>query len=259
MKCFVARNQHPYIRLGPSKVQMLSTDPSRFIVHELLSEAEIDTLTRTFKNKLTYQTSSPLLVNPSSGKKDIRGGKAATVKFSNLHLNNNVTSKNMMNTISKRLEMITLFNLTEYGSITEYRISLNGLGSLVESHDDSYLVEKSNQTLHDKYSFRLQHGDIVATILVWLTNVEGGGGTFFSSHGNEQLAVPVRGSALLWINLKSSGDICLKQTHGGCPVSKGNKLVLGAWVNHYSQWNTLPCDLDSEMKIELRQISAELY
>ena len=44
----------------------------------------------SFKNKLTYHTSTPLLENPSTGKKDASGGKAATVTFANLYVNKNV-------------------------------------------------------------------------------------------------------------------------------------------------------------------------
>ena len=163
-----------------------------------------------------------------------------------------MTSIDMMNTISRRIEMISDLNLTAHRSTTEYRIRLQGLGSMVESHDDAYLVEGSRKTLHKKFHMKYLYGDNIATILIWLTDVEGGGGTFFSSNGSEQVVMPTRGSALIWVNLKSSGDACLLQTHGGCPVSKGMKLVLGTWVNHYNQWRYFPCQLEENQKIKLR-------
>ena len=81
-------------------------------------------------------------------------------------------------------------------------------------------------------------------------NTQGGGGTFFSAHGAEELISPTQGSALVWINVKSCGDGLLSQEHGGCPVSRGNKFVLGQWLSHYNQWKTFPCRIQADLNIE---------
>ena len=277
ISCFSVRNTHPYGILGPFKVEILSHDPLRYILHDILSEMEILTMIKKFKGKLTYDTSLPLLVNTLTSNSDVLGGKAATIRFSHLFYNqsnlvkstnmtpiyidkttkahNNTlyerttTPQNMAHTISKRLETITLLNLTEYRSKSQYRISMHGLGSMVESHDDSYQVEGSPETLNTKYSYRKMYGDIMATVLIWLTDVDEGGGTYFSSYGFEQVVMPTKGAALIWINVKASGGASSLQEHGGCPVAKGKKLVLGVWVDHYNQYNNFPCQLEKDSKI----------
>ena len=134
-----------------------------------------------------------------------------------------------MDTISKRMEISTTLKTVSEGDGSKYRLSLYGLGGMTESHGDLYSMDDV--------------GDNLATAMLWLNNVEGGGGTYFSSSGAEQIIKPVEGSALIWINSMASGAPNILQDHGGCPVFTGSKFTLTRWIFNYPQWKKGPCGL----------------
>ena len=63
-------------------------------------------------------------------------------------------------------------------------------------------------------------------MMLYITDVTLGGGTYFSSEKYEDVIFPERGSALLWFNLKSSGledfhqDINISLTATQCVITK---------------------------------------
>ena len=104
------------------------------------------------------------------------------------------------------------------------------------------------------YTDYLTAGDVIATMILWLTNVPLGGGTYFCSKQFEDVVTPEKGSALLWINLKASGFQDHRQNHGGCPVAEGNKFSVTKWFLHYYQWKRFPCDMSKDMMINVGEI-----
>jgi prolyl 4-hydroxylase len=67
---------------------------------------------------------------------------------------------------------------------------------------------------------------MLGTVMAWLGDVEGGGGTAFLHPKVEKVAMPTRGSAAFWYNLDRKGFRDLRSSHGGCPVIKGSKWIL---------------------------------
>ena len=266
MKCFMINDKHPFLLLGPFNFEMQHDDPIRLVIHNFLSEREISLISKRYSNYLTFERSVPLLQSTSTAL-SYGSQKASTFRFNNLFYNTtnmsnsenaeNIfaefakTRQNMMYNIAKRVESSTRINAIEYGSAYPYRLSLHGLGSLVESHNDFYSVLNETKTLHENFEYKKKYGDNMATMLIWLNQIEGGGGTYFSSIGRGQVITPIKGAALFWINLKSSGHGCPFSEHGGCPVSKGMKLVLGQWINHFNQWKNYPCRTREDLKINL--------
>jgi hypothetical protein len=58
-----------------------------------------------------------------------------------------------------------------------------------------------------------------------------------------------RGSAALWMDLKSSGTREVLSTHGGCPVLMGSKWILNKWIYFFDQWKTYPCSVQKHKDV----------
>ena len=52
---------------------------------------------------------------------------------------------------------------------------------------------------------------------------------------------PIRGDALFWFNLDSSGGYDTRNIHMGCPVVYGNKWIANKWVHWMDQMWNYPC------------------
>ena len=110
-------------------------------------------------------------------------------------------------------------------------------GELYEPHFDSF---------HEEFNQR-NGGQRIATLLMYLTDVEEGGETVFPSSTDKPqagaaagavsecaragVAVPPRaGDALLFYSLTPDGRVDPKSLHGGCPVLRGDKWSATKWM-----------------------------
>ena len=62
-------------------------------------------------------------------------------------------------------------------------------------------------------------GTRLMTYMIYLSDVEEGGRTVFTSNGLSNL--PIEGDALFWFNIRSDGDLDSRTFHTGCPVVRG--------------------------------------
>eukprot|EP00439_Symbiodinium_sp_Y106_P085550 s828_g28.t3 len=97
-------------------------------------------------------------------------------------------------------------------------------------------------------------GPRLATFLIYLNAVQGGGATTFVQQG---LSVqPEEGAALFWYNLLPSGEGDELVRHGACPVTEGEKFIVTRWIHAAGNvhafdaisrspdtwsWRSLPC------------------
>ncbi|KAI8470885.1 MAG: hypothetical protein J3K34DRAFT_458598 [Monoraphidium minutum] len=110
------------------------------------------------------------------------------------------------------------------------------LGAHYDSHMDTF----------DPKDFGEQDSQRMATVLVYLSDVEEGGETIFKREGRDNGGVeitdykscdkgfkykPRKGDAVLFHSLDPDLKINPRSLHGGCPVIKGEKWVATKWLH----------------------------
>lgn len=210
-------------------VEFLSWEPRAFIYHNFLSKEECEYLISLAKPHMQKST----VVDSATGK-----SKDSRVRTSSGTFLSRGQDK-IIRTIEKRISDFT-FIPVEHGEgiqILHYEI-----GQKYEAHYDYF---------HDEYNIK-NGGQRLATLLMYLSDVEAGGETVFPSvkinsswtpHWNEfsecgktGLSVKPRlGDALLFWSMRPDASLDPSSLHGGCPVISGNKWSATKWmhVNEY--------------------------
>jgi prolyl 4-hydroxylase len=70
-------------------------------------------------------------------------------------------------------------------------------------------------------------GNRTWTFMIYLNDVERGGGTRFYALGRD--FQPVKGSAVIWNSLNTDGTVNPHSMHAGLPVEAGHKIVITKW------------------------------
>ncbi|KAI4884388.1 hypothetical protein NFI96_011235, partial [Prochilodus magdalenae] len=130
---------------------------------------------------------------------------------------------------NRRIAAITGLDMK---SAEELQVANYGIGGQYEPHYDSM---PTNNSL-----FELQ-GERIATVLVYITDVEVGGATVFPNIG--AALQPKRGSAVVWFNLLKSGEGDARTLHAACPVFVGSKWVANKWIHSRGQEFRRKCSL----------------
>merc|ERR1711936_910980 len=146
------------------------------------------------------------------------------------------SSDSIAEKVSNRMELATTLTIYSPMSSESFQIANYGPGGQYSQHIDphGHWEGKSNHPLHQVT------GDRMATMMVYLSNVEAGGATAFPNTGNR---IPVsKGDAAFWINLKTSGIIDKFTHHGGCPVLVGSKWITNKWIGYAEQYRTWKCN-----------------
>jgi prolyl 4-hydroxylase len=104
------------------------------------------------------------------------------------------------------------FQLQKYGQTQEYRPHYDWLDPDSAGHR-SHLA---------------RGGQRLATFVLYLCDVEQGGGTVFPSLGLE--VFPKKGNALWFLNTDSNHQPDTQTLHGGAPVVKGTKIIANKWL-----------------------------
>ena len=147
-----------------------------------------------------------------------------------------------MHKLSKKIELATKMNIAGYHSSTQYQVTNYGLSGLCESHVDPHGYIEGVEVPEHRKSL-IGSGDMLATFMGWLEDVEAGGATAYDYVGYEQTVWPTRGSAAFWIDLDRKGFRERRSSHMGCPILKGSKWILNKWIFYFDQFKNYPCGL----------------
>ncbi|XP_062205076.1 probable prolyl 4-hydroxylase 6 isoform X2 [Phragmites australis] len=208
----------------PSRVVQLSWRPRAFLHKGFLSDAECDHLIVLAKDKLEKS----MVADNESGKSVQSEVRTSSGMFLEKKQDEVVTR------IEERISAWT-FLPPENGESIQILHYQNG--EKYEPHYD-YFHDKNNQALG---------GHRIATVLMYLSNVEKGGETIFpnaegkiTQHKDETSSEcarngyavkPVKGDALLFFSLHPDGTTDPDSLHGSCPVIEGQKWSATKWIH----------------------------
>ncbi|XWS45604.1 hypothetical protein CRYUN_Cryun15aG0150700 [Craigia yunnanensis] len=214
---------------GEHWVEVISWEPRAFIYHNFLSKEECEYLIDLAKPHMEKST----VVDSKTGKREDSRVRTSSGTF--LARGRDKIIRN----IEKRIADFS-FIPVEHGEglqILHYEV-----GQKYEPHYDYFLDEFNTKN----------GGQRIATVLMYLSDVEEGGETVFpaakgnisavpwwnelSECGKEGLSVkPKKGDALLFWSMKPDASLDPSSLHGGCPVIRGNKWSSTKWmrVNEY--------------------------
>eukprot|EP00095_Tigriopus_kingsejongensis_P001280 snap_masked-scaffold359_size197282-processed-gene-0.4 protein:Tk01280 transcript:snap_masked-scaffold359_size197282-processed-gene-0.4-mRNA-1 annotation:"prolyl 4-hydroxylase subunit alpha-1" len=261
--CYHLHNQNPYLRIAPFKMEVLLRRPFRMILHDFMSEAEMAWLLEYSKPRLS-RSREKVESNKEVKKNNLQNKKIRIISKTtqtwigsrvyhgddefdqddqlvpNPKLYNYTDTNPMLVSLSRKIERATKMKLLSRFSATDYQVTNYGLSGLCEGHIDPHGYLEGMEVPASRRRL-FASGDIFATFMAWLDDVDAGGGTGFESPGFEQVVWPTRGSAAFWIDLRPLGHRELRSSHTGCPILKGSKWILNKWIYLFDQFHHYKC------------------
>ncbi|KAK9812281.1 hypothetical protein WJX73_009910 [Symbiochloris irregularis] len=207
---------------GKLWIETVSWEPRAFVLHNFLSPSECDHLIKTAAPSMEKST----VVDNDTGKSVNSKVRTSSGTF----------LQRGADDIIKKIEA----RIAQHSKIPVE----NGEGLQVLHYQASEKYEPHWDYFHDTVNIQ-NGGQRVATMLMYLTDVEAGGETVFpNSHekphkddssmqdcARQGVAVkPRRGDALLFYSLQPSGSLDPMSLHTGCPVVHGNKWSATKWM-----------------------------
>lgn len=122
--------------------------------------------------------------------------------------------------IEKRIELFLNYSISQQEpmQVLNYKT-----GAQYKSHFDYFDVNTKGGL-----EFTKQGGNRLATVIMYLNDVEEGGSTYFPVLG---LSVrPKKGRILVWRNLLDNGQVDPRTQHSGTPVILGEKWIATKWI-----------------------------
>lgn len=210
---------------GEQWTEILSWEPRAFLYHNFLSKEECEYLINLARPHMVKST----VVDSKTGKSKDSRVRTSSGMF--LRRGRDKVIKN----IEKRIADYT-FIPVEHGEglqVLHYEE-----GQKYEPHYDYFLDDFNTKN----------GGQRIATVLMYLSDVEEGGETIFpaakgnfssragwnelSECGKKGLAVKAKmGDALLFWSMRPDASLDPSSLHGGCPVIKGNKWSSTKWMH----------------------------
>ncbi|XP_049868125.1 prolyl 4-hydroxylase subunit alpha-1-like [Pectinophora gossypiella] len=211
LTCYYQTGSHPFLWLARVKTELLHRSPDVILYRDVISDAEIRHLKEISKPMMQRVS----VINAKETEKRVAKSAFLLDDMSAVVAN-----------ISHRLSLITNLSME---SAEELHLVNYGVGGYYTPHQDFY----GNNIPHDIGA------DRIATVILYLSDVEQGGATVFT---RMNLTVfPEKRAALFWWNLHRSGDPNYASVHAGCPVLRGSKWISIKWFHEEGQELIRPC------------------
>lgn len=192
------------------QVLFACASPRVVLFGNVLSHAECDELVAQSQHKLTRSE----VVDPATG--DFKLDKARTSEGT--HFLRAETT--LIDTLEQRVASLTGIPLENQEPL---QILHYGIGGEYEPHYDYFSEDSIGE------SKQLKHGgQRVATLIMYLNDVQAGGATLFPQLGIE--TKPRKGCAVYFENVNEAGEIDPRTLHAGAPVGKGEKWIATKWI-----------------------------
>jgi len=218
--CRYNHHNDPRLFLAPAKEEEINNaEPFMVRVHDIVSEAEMEQL--------------KLLAIPTL--------KEGTVFVDNRYQPNDnirvcaseyITKEHhalpLVKKLRGRMEAVTELFINE-NTAEELFFANYGSGGFFYLHSDF----KTNKTL--------EQNDRIATVIIYFNDVDGGETVF--PYINIKVEA-LKGTALIFQDIKRNCEHEHLSIHGGCPILTGEKTIITEWILRYGQEFKRPCELD---------------
>ncbi|WP_085316438.1 2OG-Fe(II) oxygenase [Derxia lacustris] len=184
--------------------------PRTVLFGGLLSSDECEQLVALSRSKIKPS----LVVDPGTG--DFVPDAARTSEGTYFNHGENP----LVAAIEARIERMLGFEVAQQEPMQILRY---GVGAEYSPHYDYFNVNEAGGRRQLE-----RGGQRVATLIMYLSDVEAGGATVFPSLGLE--VKPQRGNALYFESLDDQEQVDPRTLHGGAPVGKGEKWIATKWM-----------------------------
>ncbi|KAJ7393582.1 hypothetical protein OS493_006567 [Desmophyllum pertusum] len=219
-------NKHPLLVIKPAKIEIASLKPNIYLLHDIIRDADIEFI----KNLAAPRLQRATVTNPDTG----------NLEFADYRISKSGWIEDKEGEAIKRLNL-NLEAITGLATAKAYSEALQvvnyGIAGQYEPHVDHALTNKSA-------IFKMGMRNRIATVLIYMTDVEAGGSTVFLDA--ETIVEPQKGTAAFWFNLLKSGESDGTTRHAGCPVIVGTKWVSNKWIHEDGQEFRRPCGLSPD-------------
>ncbi|XP_010451038.1 PREDICTED: probable prolyl 4-hydroxylase 11 [Camelina sativa] len=192
-------------------IEIISKEPRAFVYHNFLKNEECEHLIS--------------LAKPSMAKSKVHDKITGLGKESSARTSSGTFLRREQDNIVKKIEeRISEFTFIPVENGEPLQVIHYGVGQKFEPHFDGF--------------------QRIATVLMYLSDVEEGGETVFpAAKGNiskKGLSVrPKKGDALLFWSMRPDGSQDPSSQHGGSPVIKGNKWASTKWFRFHEFKNNI--------------------
>jgi prolyl 4-hydroxylase len=184
--------------------------PRVLLLGNVLSDEECDAIVEHCDSRYTRST----VTNEVDGASTVHQGRTSEMAFIQRG------EAGVADRVDRRLSALANwpvecsepFQLQKYGATQEYRPHFDWLNPDSTGHRSH--LQRGGQRL--------------ATFILYLSDVEQGGGTAFPSIGLE--VFPKKGNALFFLNTDANHQPDQQTLHAGCPVVKGTKIIANKWL-----------------------------
>lgn len=230
LKCFTIPSKGMHIMEMPEmKVEIISQDPFIVRVYDILTSEESMRIQHLAEPKLHRST-----VQTSKGTSPSKFREANTAWLP-------TSLDKSIRRLELRIEAVSNLSLEGSEDMQVVNYDIGGFyGPHLDATGRGYFVREDNQTTGEESSPVIV-ADRVATILIYLNDVERGGATVFP---RLSLSVkPIARSALIWFNLNKDGSPDARTLHTGCPILVGTKWIATKWPKDQANMFIRPCGL----------------
>jgi len=195
------------------RIAMRVSQPNLIVFESVLSMEECDEIIRRSVDKLERSSA----IDPFSGEALVVDDRTSEGTY--FHLNADPFIERLDRRISELMHWPV--DRGEGLQVLHYHV-----GGEYKPHFDFFPREYSGSHIPLR-----QGGQRVATMVIYLNDVEAGGATIFPELNIEVL--PRKGSAVYFQYTNSQGQNDKQTLHGGAPVVKGEKWILTKWMRQH--------------------------
>uniref|UniRef100_A0A0K8RHR2 procollagen-proline 4-dioxygenase n=1 Tax=Ixodes ricinus TaxID=34613 RepID=A0A0K8RHR2_IXORI len=221
LRCRYYTGETGFFKLQPIKLEEFNLKPYVVVLRDLLQDRDLNDMIAFAKPRL--EQSKTLCAADKDG--------PPSRTSSNTWLNDEdaPVAARVNQYLQSLLGLGTLFSRDE---AEKYQLANYGIGGHYVPHHD-YFEEFQTPSKGNRF------GNRVATLMIYMSDVEEGGATVFPSLGVR--VSPKKGDAVFWWNIMSSWEGEMLTWHAGCPVLYGSKWIANKWFGSYSNVFRMPC------------------